>query len=115
LRIFRVAKGFDVNALATALKLDAGTIERYENGEERIPPRMLRNAAGVLEISLHAFFDPHHAKIVHGAAAPEVERETELSGESSEITVLLENFSKIRDREVRSEIVKFVAFLSNAP
>jgi transcriptional regulator with XRE-family HTH domain len=115
LRIFRVSKGYDVSALAAALKLDAETIERYENGAEHIPPGMLRNAAGVLEISLHAFFDPHHAKIVHGAAAPEVGPETERPSNASETAELLAHFTKIRDPDLRSEILKFLAFLSSTP
>jgi transcriptional regulator with XRE-family HTH domain len=116
LRVFRVSKGLDIETLGAALNVDADTIQRYENGLERIPPRALRAAAEVLRISLHAFFDPSPAKIVQ-ETEPEPDSEA-LAGECAsdifEVIELLEHFSKVKDKTLRAEILKFVAFLSGS-
>ena len=114
LRIFRVSKGYDLERLGAALNVDAATVERYESGVERIPPRALRAAAELLEISLHAFFDPNHAKIVHEPAPDRSDRPAEGPGDIFEVIELLEHFSKVKDRALRAEILKFVAFLSSS-
>jgi transcriptional regulator with XRE-family HTH domain len=113
LRIFRVSKGYDLESLSAALNLAPETIESYENGRERIPPRALRAAANVLDISLHAFFDPRHAKAVPCVVAKEPARPSEPAGDISEVIELLEHFGKVKDRVLRAEILKFVAFLSS--
>jgi transcriptional regulator with XRE-family HTH domain len=112
LRLFRVSKGYDLDSLGAALDVDAETIERYENGLERIPPRALRTAADVLRVSLHAFFDPHHARIVHEPPPSRGDRPHESDGDIHEAIELLKHFAKVKDRVLRAEILKFVAFLS---
>ncbi|MBB4199212.1 hypothetical protein CCR94_01920 [Rhodoblastus sphagnicola] len=114
LRIFRVSKGYDLERMGAALNVDAETVERYENGAERIPPRALRVAAEVLKISLHAFFDPNHAKVVHESEPDQPDPPAESAGDIFEVIELLEHFSKIKDRVLRAEILKFVAFLSSS-
>ncbi|PPQ40431.1 helix-turn-helix domain-containing protein [Rhodoblastus acidophilus] len=115
LRIFRVSKGLDLETMGAALRIDATTLDRYENGLERIPPRTLRTAAAALNISLHAFFDPDHARIVREPAPEPADRASDGADDISEVIELLENFSKVKDRVLRAEILKFVAFLSNSP
>jgi transcriptional regulator with XRE-family HTH domain len=114
LRIFRVSRGYDLETLSAALQINAETLERFENGLERIPPRTLRNAAKVLEISLHAFFDPTNARIVDEPAPVQAGRIADSVGDIHEVMELLEYFAKVRDKVLRAEIVKFVAFLSKA-
>jgi len=115
LRIFRMAKGYDVETLSAALNVDAQTVERYENGQERIPPRALRAAAEALKISLHAFFDPNPAKIVREAEPDQPADASEpCVGDIFEVIELLEHFSKVRDKTLRAEILKFVAFLAGS-
>ncbi|SNB65599.1 hypothetical protein SAMN06265338_102261 [Rhodoblastus acidophilus] len=101
--------------MGAALRIDATTLDRYENGLERIPPRTLRTAAAALNISLHAFFDPDHARIVREPAPEPADRASDGADDISEVIELLENFSKVKDRVLRAEILKFVAFLSNSP
>jgi transcriptional regulator with XRE-family HTH domain len=114
LRIFRVSKGCDLESLSAALNVAPETIERYENGCERIPPCALRTAAEMLDVSLHAFFDPRHVKVVPPCAATEEPvRPSEPAGDISEVIELLEHFGKVKDRVLRAEILKFVAFLSD--
>jgi len=114
LRIFRVAKGYDVETLGAALNVDAETLQRYETGLERIPPRALRAAADALKISLHAFFDPNPAKIVRENSEAASEKPPESASTLSEAIELLEHFSRVKDRTLRAEIVKFVAFLGGS-
>jgi len=114
LRVFRVAKGYDLERFSAALNIDAETVERYENGLERIPPRALRVAAQVLKISLHAFFDPHPAKIVQEPETEQPDHPAEGVGDIFEVIELLEHFAKVKDRVLRAEILKFVAFLSSS-
>jgi transcriptional regulator with XRE-family HTH domain len=115
LRIFRVAKGFDLATLSAALDVDVETVERYENGMERIPPRALRAAAEALKISLHAFFDPNPARIVREQEPePAADASDACVGDIFEVIELLEHFSKVKDRTLRAEILKFVAFLGGS-
>ncbi|MCW2275541.1 helix-turn-helix domain-containing protein [Rhodoblastus acidophilus] len=114
LRIFRVAKGYDLETLSAAINVDAETVERYENGVERIPPRALRAAADALKVSLHAFFDPNPAKIVRESQPEPPEGADEGVGDIFEVIELLEHFSKVKDKTLRAEILKFVAFLAGS-
>jgi transcriptional regulator with XRE-family HTH domain len=115
LRIFRVAQGYDIATMGAALDVDAETLERYENGVERIPPRALRAAADALKISLHAFFDPNPARIVREPEPePLADGPGEGVGDIFEVIELLEHFSKVKDRRLRAEILKFVAFLAGS-
>ncbi len=115
LRVYRVAKGFERAELGAAMRIDAETLGRYEDGLERMPARMLRAAAEILGVSLHAFFDPHNAKIVSETPVAPPPCVVEPAGDISDVVELLDNFGKIKDRELRSEILKFVAFLSQHP
>lgn len=113
LRIFRVSKGYDLETLGAALKIDPEILERYENGVERIPPRTLRDAAECLGISLHAFFDPTSAKIVNDPPPGFADPPDDAAGDIFEVIELLEHFAKVKDRALRAEILKFVAFLAS--
>lgn len=113
LRIFRVSKGYDLETLGAALTVDPEILERYESGVERIPPRVLREASERLEVPLHAFFDPTHAKIVDDPPPGFADSPDDAAGDIFEVIELLEHFAKVKDRALRAEILKFVAFLSS--
>jgi transcriptional regulator with XRE-family HTH domain len=113
LRVLRISRGLEPEAFAAALNIAPARLHCYENGEERIPPRVLNSMADLLQLPMQAFFDPNHARLVHDDPAPRPQSET--SHDDSEATELLQYFSKIKDRALRTEVLNFVAFLSQYP
>ena len=113
LRVLRISQGFEPDRFASALNIAPEQIGRYENGEERIPPRVLGAMADFLDVPMQAFFDPNHAKIVH--SNPDVVPLPETTSDIFEALELLQYYSKIKDRVLRAEVLNFVAFLSQYP
>jgi transcriptional regulator with XRE-family HTH domain len=113
LRVLRISKGHNLDALAAALKIPPERLDLYENGEDRIPPRVLGSAADFLNVSMQAFFDPSHARIVQEGAADAPQHDA--AADIFEALELLQNFSKIKDPVLRAEVLNFVAFLSQYP
>jgi transcriptional regulator with XRE-family HTH domain len=70
LRVLRISQGFEPDAFAAALAIAPERLHCYENGEARIPPRVLRAMADLLHVPMQAFFDPSHAKVVYDNPPP---------------------------------------------
>lgn len=113
LRVLRISQDFAPDAFAAALDIAPERLRCYENGEERIPPRVLSAMADLLRVPMQAFFDPSRAKIVYGD--PTSRRPPEAAPEDSETVELLRFFSRITDRALRTEVLNLVAFLAQSP
>lgn len=112
-RVLRIAQDFAPDAFAAALDIAPERLRCYENGEERIPPRVLSAMADLPRVAMQAFFDPSRAKIVYGD--PTSRRHPAATPEGSETAELLQYFSRITDRALRTEVSNLVALLSQYP